>query len=54
MVFFYQNMSKNTKTFGSFKFSVYLCNRLSNNLYELEKSFSQELSEKKEKRFSRL
>ena len=27
MVFFYQNMSKNTKTFGSFKFSVYLCNQ---------------------------
>gem|GEM_PF-4671496 len=27
MVFFYQNMSKNTKTFGDFKFSVYLCNR---------------------------
>lgn len=49
MVFFYHNMSKNTKTFGSFKFSVYLCNQ--NNL---EKSFSQELSEKKEKRFSRL
>ena len=27
MVFFYKNMSKNTKTFGGLKFSVYLCRR---------------------------